>query len=256
MSPFEIIVVPALSDNYVYIARDTETDTTMVVDPGEAGPVLKALDNYGWSLTHILNTHHHGDHIGGNEELISKYNAKLIGPASENDRIPRMDQTVVDGDLIDIGGHKGLVLETPGHTRGHISVWFAESDALFCGDTLFALGCGRVFEGTMEEMWASLLKLRSLSQTAKIYCGHEYTLSNAKFALSIDSENNKLRNRVKDFETMRSEGIPTIPSVLIDELETNPFLRADDPILATAMGMAGADPVSIFAEIRRQKDNF
>ena len=175
MSPFEIIVVPALSDNYVYIARDTETDTTMVVDPGEAGPVLKALDNYGWSLTHILNTHHHGDHIGGNEKLISKYNAKLIGPASENDRIPQMDQTVVDGDLIDIGGHKGLVLETPGHTRGHISVWFAESDALFCGDTLFALGCGRVFEGTMEEMWASLLKLRSLSQTAKIYCGHEYT---------------------------------------------------------------------------------
>ena len=162
----------------------------------------------------------------------------------------------MDGDLIDIGGHKGLVLETPGHTRGHISVWFAASDALFCGDTLFALGCGRVFEGTMEEMWTSLLKLRSLSQTAKIYCGHEYTLSNAKFALSIDSENNKLRNRVKDFETMRSEGIPTIPSVLIDELETNPFLRADDPILATAMGMAGADPVSIFAEIRRQKDNF
>jgi len=256
MSPFEIIVVPALSDNYVYIARDTETDTTMVVDPGEAGPVLKALDNYGWSLTHILNTHHHGDHIGGNEKLISKYNAKLIGPASENDRIPQMDQTVVDGDLIDIGGHKGLVLETPGHTRGHISVWFAESDALFCGDTLFALGCGRVFEGTMEEMWTSLLKLRSLNQTAKIYCGHEYTLSNAKFALSIDSENNKLKNRVKDFETMRSEGIPTIPSVLIDELETNPFLRADDPILATAMGMAGADPVSIFAEIRRQKDNF
>jgi len=256
MSPFEIIVIPALSDNYVYIARDTESDTTVVVDPGEADPVLKALDNHGWSLTHILNTHHHGDHIGGNEKLIAKYNATLIGPASESDRIPQMDQTVVDGDLIDIGGHKGLVLETPGHTRGHISVWFAESDALFCGDTLFALGCGRVFEGTMEEMWTSLVKRRSLSPTAKIYCGHEYTLSNAKFALSIDSENSKLRNRVKDFETMRSEGMPTIPSVLVDELETNPFLRADDPILATTMGMAGADPVSVFSEIRRQKDNF
>jgi hydroxyacylglutathione hydrolase len=256
MAPFEIILVPALSDNYVYLAHDRTTKATMVVDPGEAKPVLKVLSDRKWNLTHILNTHHHGDHIGGNEELIAKYNAKLIGPASEKARIPGMNKIVADGDVIDIGGHEGIVFETPGHTHGHISIWFADSDALFCGDTLFPLGCGRVFEGTMEQMWTSLLKLRSISTTARIYCGHEYTLSNAKFALSIDSNNTKLKNRVKEFEEMRFKEQPTIPSVLVDELDTNPFLRADDPILAAALGMAGADPVSVFTEIRNRKDNF
>ena len=256
MNPFQVILVPALSDNYVYIARDDNTQTTMVVDPGEADPVLKILDENGWNLTHVLNTHHHGDHIAGNEELISRFNARLIGPMSEDARINGMDEQVVDGDIIDVGGHKGQVIETPGHTRGHIAVWFAESDALFCGDTLFALGCGRVFEGTMEQMWNSLLRLRSLNSTAKIYCGHEYTISNAKFAISIDPNNTKLQSRLREFEEMRSRNQPTIPSVLIDELDTNPFLRADDPILAGELGLSGAKPEDVFAAIRERKDNF
>lgn len=256
MTPFEIILVPALSDNYVYIAHDSSKKITMVVDPSEAAPVLAALQAHGWSLTHILNTHHHGDHIGGNQELISIYNPVLIGPLSEKARISGMNEMVAEGDEIDIGGHIGSVFETPGHTHGHIAVWFPESDALFCGDTLFALGCGRVFEGTMEQMWSSLKKLRSIPPTAKIYCGHEYTLSNAKFAISIDPNNQNLQKRIQAFEEMRANGKPTIPSVMIDELDTNPFLRADDKALAAELGMTGLDPVTIFTEIRKRKDNF
>ena len=256
MAPFEIILVPALSDNYVYIAHDSSNKTTMVVDPSEAAPVLAVLEARGWSLTHILNTHHHGDHIGGNQELIATYNPILIGPIAEKDRIPGMHKMVAEGDKVDIGGHIGSVFETPGHTHGHIAVWFSESDALFCGDTLFALGCGRVFEGTMEQMWSSVKKLRSLPSTAKIFCGHEYTLSNAKFAISIDPNNKKLQTRIKEFEQKRANGQPTIPSVMIDELDTNPFLRADDKTLAAELGMTHLDPVTIFTEIRKRKDNF
>ena len=256
MAPFEIVVVPAMSDNYVYLLHDADSGTTAVVDPSEAEPVEAALDARGWTLTHILNTHHHLDHIGGNEQLRKRFSPVLIGPASESARIPNMDITVGDGDTVDIAGHKGVVYETPGHTRGHIAFWFAGSDALFCGDTLFALGCGRVFEGTMEQMWNSLLTLRAVPSTARIYCGHEYTLSNARFALSIDPDNTRLQTRTREFEEMRARGQSTIPTVLADELETNPFLRADVPALASAVGMPGGDPVAVFTEVRTRKDNF
>ena len=256
MAPFEIILVPAMSDNYVYLAHDADTGVTAVVDPSEAEPVEAALSARGWKLTHILNTHHHLDHTGGNAWLAEKYGATLIGPKSETARIADMDITVVEGDTVDVGGHKGVVYETPGHTKGHIAFWFADSDALFCGDTLFALGCGRVFEGTMEQMWDSMVKLRSVPGTAQVYCGHEYTLSNARFALSVDPDNSRLQARVREFEAMRERGQPTIPTVLADELDTNPFLRADDPALAAAIGMPGADPVAVFGEVRTRKDNF
>ena len=256
MAPFEIVLVPALSDNYVYLAHDPDSGATAVVDPAEAEPVEAALDARGWTLTHILNTHHHGDHIGGNAALVARFSPILIGPASETARIPNMDITVDEGDTVDIAGHTGVVFETPGHTMGHIAFWFADSDALFCGDTLFALGCGRVFEGTMEQMWNSLLKLRAMPSTARIYCGHEYTLANAKFALSVDPDNSRLQARTRVFEEMRGRGEPTIPAVLADELETNPFLRADDPVFAAAVGMPGADPVAVFAAVRTRKDNF
>ena len=256
MAPFEIVLVPAMSDNYVYLAHDAESGVTAVVDPSEAEPVEAALEMRGWNLTHILNTHHHFDHTGGNEQLVKKYGATLIGPKSETARIANMDITVIEGDKVDVGGHVGVVYETPGHTTGHITFWFADSDALFCGDTLFALGCGRVFEGTMEQMWDSMLKLRSVPSMARVYCGHEYTLSNAKFALSVDPDNVRLQTRTREFEEMRGRGQPTIPTVLADELDTNPFLRADDPALAAAIGMPGADPVAVFAEIRGRKDKF
>ncbi len=256
MAPFEIVLVPALSDNYVYLVHDHASGATAVVDPAEAAPVQAALDARRWNLTHILNTHHHGDHIGGNQELVERHAAVLIGPKAETARIPGMDVTVAEGDVVDFAGHTGTVFETPGHTSGHIAFWFADSDALFCGDTLFALGCGRVFEGTMEQMWSSLLKLRGLASTARIYCGHEYTVSNARFALSIDPDNVRLQARTREFEETRARGTPTIPAVLADELDTNPFLRADHPGLAAAVGMAGADPVAVFAEIRGRKDRF
>jgi hydroxyacylglutathione hydrolase len=256
MAPFEIVLVPAMSDNYVYLAHDADSGVTAVVDPSEAEPVEAALEARGWKLTHILNTHHHLDHTGGNAQLAERYGAILIGPKSETARIANMDITVVEGDTIDVGGHDAEVYETPGHTKGHIAFWFADSDALFCGDTLFALGCGRVFEGTMEQMWSSMLKLRGVANTALIYCGHEYTLSNARFALSVDPDNTRLQARTREFEEMRGRGQPTIPTVLADELDTNPFLRADDPALAAAIGMPGADPVAVFAEVRSRKDNF
>ncbi len=256
MAPFEIVLVPALSDNYVYLAHDADSGATAVVDPAEAPPVIAALEARGWNLTHILNTHHHGDHIGGNKELVARYGPVLVGPRAETARIPGMDITVGEGDRVDVAGHEGVVYETPGHTSGHIAFWFADSDALFCGDTLFALGCGRVFEGTMAQMWDSMAKLRGLPGTARIYCGHEYTLSNARFALSVDPDNARLQARARAFEETRARGEPTIPAVLADERDTNPFLRADDPGFAAVLGMPGADPVAVFAETRGRKDRF
>jgi hydroxyacylglutathione hydrolase len=253
--PLEIELVPALSDNYVYIVRDTATGTVAVVDPAEPDPVDAALEAKGWKPTLIINTHHHGDHIGGNADLIAKYGCKLVGPAAESHRIPGMDQTVSEGDTISIGDEVGVVFETPGHTKGHISVHFPGGDALFAGDTLFALGCGRMFEGTPEEFWTSLSKLRALPDCTRVYCGHEYTQSNAKFALSVDPGNAALVEQVAEIDRKRAQGLPTVPSLLGDEKKANPFLRADDPALSAHIGAPG-DAIAAFAEIRSRKDNF
>lgn len=253
--PLEIELVPALSDNYVYLIRDVGTGTVAVLDPAEADPVDAALMARNWKPSLILNTHHHGDHIGGNAALIAKYGAELIGPASEAARIPGMDRTVKEGDRIRVGDEEGEVFETPGHTKGHISIFFPGGPALFAGDTLFALGCGRMFEGTPAEFWESLSKLRALPDDTRVYCGHEYTESNAKFALSVDPRNPDLLAQAAEVDRKRAQGLPTVPSVLGDEKRANPFLRADDPDLAERMGAAG-DAVAAFAEIRRRKDNF
>ena len=245
-----------MSDTYVYLLHDSDTGTTAVVDPGEAAPVEAALAERGWTLTHILNTHHHADHIAGNDELKAKYGVPLIGPKAEAARIPDMDQTVGEGDTLDVGGHKATVYDTPGHTSGHICLHFAEDKALFAGDTLFALGCGRMFEGTPAQFWSSLSKLRVLPADTRIYCGHEYTMSNAKFALSIDADNPKLQARMQQIEALRAENKPTIPSTIGEELDTNPFLRCDDPVIAAAVGKAGASPTDVFAAVRAGKDNF
>jgi hydroxyacylglutathione hydrolase len=251
-----IEIIPAFSDNYVYLLRDPDTDAVGVVDPGDAGPVLAALDRLGWRLTHIFNTHHHNDHIGGNRILKDRYGAPVIGPRADADRIPDLDLGVGDGDSLKFGSQDVGVLEVPGHTRAHIAFWFPDAGVLFPGDTLFALGCGRLFEGTPEQMWHSLGKLRDLPADTRIYCGHEYTQSNARFALSIDPDNPALRERAAHIDALRAEGRPTIPSTLGEERLTNPFLRADDPDLSAAVGLAGGDPVAVFAEIRRRKDHF
>lgn len=256
MAALEIVLVPALSDNYVYLLHDADSGATAVVDPAEAEPVEAALATRGWTLSQIVNTHHHHDHIGGNEALKAKHGVPIVGPRAEAARIPDMDRTVGDGDTVDIVGHRATVYETPGHTSGHIAFHIPDSAALFCGDTLFALGCGRMFEGTPAQFWKSLVTLRALPAETRIYCGHEYTQSNARFALSIDGGNARLKARAAEIDRQRAAGQPTVPSTLADELDTNPFLRADDPAMAAAVGKAGADPVAVFAEIRKRKDAF
>ena len=256
MAALEIHQIPVLSDNYVYLVHCIETGATAVVDPAVAAPVLAALDEKGWTLTHILNTHHHSDHTGGNLELKKKTGCSVVGARVDAARISGIDTPISEGETVLIGNHIGRVFSVPGHTRGHIAFWFEDSAALFCGDTLFSLGCGRLFEGTPAEMWKSLQKLRDLPDETQVYCAHEYTNSNADFALSVEGTNDALRARARKIQKLREQGKPTVPSILGDEKKFNPFLRADDPALQAAIGMAGKDPVEVFAEVRHRKDVF
>jgi hydroxyacylglutathione hydrolase len=252
----DIRLIPLLSDNYAYLLNDPASGEAAVVDPSEAGPVLAALQETGWRLKHILNTHHHPDHIGGNEHLREVTGAVIAGPAADQHRIPNLHTKLADGDTYDVGTRRLRVIEVPGHTSGHIALVFDEDKALFSGDTLFSLGCGRLFEGTPEQMWRSLTRLRELPGETRIYCGHEYTQSNARFAVTIEPRNKNLAARVAEIDTQRAEGRPTIPTTIAGERRTNPFLRADEPELQAAIGMAGRDAVAVFTEIRRRKDTF
>ena len=256
MASLEIRQVPVLSDNYVYLLRDPETRACAAVDPAIAGPVLDALSAVEWKLSHILCTHHHMDHVGGNIEIKQATGCTIVGARADGGRIPGVDVFVEEGDEVAIGGATARVIETPGHTSGHVTYWFAGSTALFCGDTLFSLGCGRLFEGTPEQMWSSLTKLRDLPDGARVYCAHEYTNANADFALSVDADNPALQARAAEVLALREAGKPTVPSTLAEEKAANPFLRADDAALQRAAGLSGRDPVSVFAEIRRRKDRF
>lgn len=248
--------IPVLNDNYVYLVRESGTGAVAVVDPAVAEPVLREADKLGWSITHILNTHHHGDHVGGNLEIQRATGCHIVGPRADRQRIPGIQTEVGDGDRYDFGAARARVFDVPGHTRGHIAYWFEAEDVLFPGDTLFALGCGRLFEGTPAQMWESLGKLKRLPDGVRVYCAHEYTQANARFALSLGEDNAALATRAKEIDATRAAGKPTVPSTLGEEKRTNPFLRADDPALAQAMDMAGAPPVEVFAEVRRRKDSF
>jgi hydroxyacylglutathione hydrolase len=254
--PLEIRLIPLLSDNYAYLLNDPTSGEAAVVDPSEAAPVLAALQETGWTLKHILNTHHHHDHIGGNEALKAATGAKIVGPEKERHRIPDLDVGLAEGDGYAIGSRRFHVLDVPGHTSGHIALVFDEDEAVFSGDTLFSLGCGRLFEGTPAQMWQSLSKLRALPGATRIYCGHEYTQSNCRFALSIEPENRDLQARVEEVTRQRAAGAPTIPTTIDLENRTNPFLRVDRPELQQANGWAGREPVEIFTELRRRKDTF
>ncbi|MDF2368896.1 hydroxyacylglutathione hydrolase [Sneathiella sp.] len=256
MSKLEIHQIPVLSDNYVYLFRDPESGLVGVVDPAVAGPVLDKLKELGWTLTHIINTHHHPDHTGANLELKEKTGCTIVGAKKDAARIPGIDVKVEEGDIFEFGSQKAQVFEVPGHTVGHIAYWFEESDALFCGDTLFALGCGRLFEGTPAQMWQSISKFRALPDETKVYCAHEYTEANGRFAVAVNPANNALKKRFAGIVEMRKKKIPTVPSTLGEEKETNPFMRADDPELAADLALSGADPVDVFAETRRRKDSF
>ena len=252
----EIHQIPVLSDNYVYLAHDVVTGKTAVVDPATHEDVFEALVEKGWTLTHILNTHHHADHTGGNMAIKARTGCTIVGPRADRDRIPGIDVEVGDGESYALGESVAKVFDVPGHTRGHIAYWFGDSDALFCGDTMFALGCGRLFEGTPQQMWTSLSKLRALPPSTKVYCAHEYTKSNAAFAVTVEPDNGALVARKSLIDDMRARGERTVPSTLAEEIATNPFLRPDSPDLQRTLGMVGAPLVEVFAETRRRKDNF
>jgi len=252
----EIVRIPVLSDNYVWLAREPLSGAVAVVDPAVAGPVLAEADRRGWKITHILNTHHHGDHVGGNLEIKAATGCIIVGPKRDKARIPGIDVEVDDGDCYKFGEAEARVFFVPGHTSGHIAYAFTKERALFCGDTLFALGCGRLFEGTPAQMWKSLGRLRELPDDMSVYCAHEYTQSNARFAVTVESDNKALLARSAAIDAARARGEATVPSLLGEEKATNPFLRADVAAVQHAVGMPGGDPVAVFAEVRHRKDVF
>lgn len=250
----EIRTFTCLNDNFGYLIHDVETKATASIDAPEAGPILKALEREGWQLTDILITHHHGDHVGGVAELKRKYNCRVVAPHDKTTEIANVDLRVANADVVKIGNLLARVLETPGHTLDHISYVFDTEKAVFAADTLFSIGCGRVFEGTYPMMWDSLLKLRALPDDFKLYCGHEYTASNVKFALTVDPDNAALQVRAAEVAKLRAENKPTIPTLLGDEKRANVFLRADEPSVAARLHMKGADAAAVFGELRERKN--
>lgn len=250
----EIRLFPCLSDNFGYLIHDPVTKATASIDAPEAGPIIKALQREGWTLTDILVTHHHTDHVGGIDELKKKYDCRVVAPHDKAAAIPHVDERVKEGATVKVGNLTARVLETPGHTLDHISYVFDDDRALFCADTLFSIGCGRVFEGTYPMMWDSLLKLRALPNDMRVYCGHEYTASNVKFALGIEPDNPALKARAEEVAKLRAANQSTIPTLIRDEKEANTFLRADVPAVASAVGLAGKSPADVFGELRERKN--
>ncbi|MEZ5785427.1 MAG: hydroxyacylglutathione hydrolase [Xanthobacteraceae bacterium] len=243
-----------LQDNYGVLLHDPETGATASIDAPDAGAIEAALARTGWQLTDILVTHHHADHTQGVAELKAKYRCRVTAPAGEREPIADVDVSVRDGDVVKVGSLVGKVLETPGHTAGHIAYWFDKDNLAFVGDTLFSIGCGRLFEGTAETMWRSLLKLRGLPDDTLIFCGHEYTQSNIRFAQSVEPGNAALKRRAEEVDRLRAAGKPTVPSRLGVEKQANPFLRADDPEVAAAVGLAGKPAAQVFGELRERKN--
>jgi hydroxyacylglutathione hydrolase len=254
--PLNVELIPCLTDNYAYLLHDPADGLCAVVDPTEPEPVTRALAARGLKPSHILNTHHHFDHTGGNIALKENFGAVVVGPEKDRERIPALDVGVTESAPWKFGSHSARILEIPAHTRAHIAFAFEDEDIVFTGDTLFAMGCGRLFEGTPQMMWTSLSKLMQLKDSMRIYCGHEYTLSNGRFALTLEPDNTDLQTRMREVEAQRAQSQPTIPSNMALEKKTNPFLRPDSPEIRKTLGMEDADNVAVFAEIRRRKDVF
>ena len=252
----QIVTIPCLSDNYAFLLHDPASGRTALIDAPEAAPILAELQTRGWALSDILLTHHHWDHVEGLAELRTATGAQVWGAAADVERLPPLDHQVAEGDRVIIGDLTGTVIDVSGNTIGHIAFHFPAAKAVFTADSLMALGCGRLFEGSPAQMWESLQKLAALPPDTLVCSGHEYTAANAKFALTIEPENADLISRVQQIETARAANTPTVPSSLADELATNPFLRAHLDEVKTAIGMSGAADVDVFTEIRARKDRF
>jgi hydroxyacylglutathione hydrolase len=256
MSNLIIEMFPCLADNYAFLLHDNDTGATAAIDTPDPNAINERLDALGWSLTHIFNTHHHPDHAGGNMRLKKRWGCEIVGPREDAERIPGIDRAVGDGDRFYFGDHAIDVLDTPGHTSGHIVYYVPSAHAAFVGDTLFAMGCGRLFEGTPEQMWASLQKILRWPDDTRLYCAHEYTLANGRFALTVEPDNAALVERVREVEAMRAAGQPTVPTTLALEKATNPFLRPGSPNLRSTIGLVDSEDVEVFARTRFMKDTF
>lgn len=252
----EVHQFPCLQDNYGFILRDSASGQVAAVDTPDAGAIAAELEQRGWSLDVIMNTHHHPDHAGGNLALKERYGCRIVGPRLEAATIPGLDELLDEGDVFALGESRATVHETPGHTLGHIVYHFADDGIAFVGDTLFSMGCGRLFEGTPAQMWSSMQKLLAWPDDTTMYCAHEYTQANARFALSVEPENQALLARVAEVDALRERGEPTVPMRMAVERATNPFLRPDSADLQSTLGLPSNDLVAVFAETRRRKDVF
>ena len=252
----KVFQFPCREDNYGVILHDPDTGLTISIDAPEEEAIADVLESKRYRLTHILTTHHHGDHVAGNAKLKADHDCTIIGPVDEASRIPGLDKSVGHGDGFELEGHRVEVIGTPGHTLGQIAYHFPDQNVVFCADALFALGCGRIFEGTPEMMHTALQRLAALPDETKVYAGHEYTLANARFALSVDPDNQALVTRAQEIEHLRDEGTPTLPTTIALEKETNPFLRANDVGIRKVLGMENASDLDVFTEIRARKDRF
>ncbi|MEK1888804.1 MAG: hydroxyacylglutathione hydrolase [Phyllobacterium sp.] len=256
MSNLQIEQFTAHSDNFCVLIHDPETGLTASIDAPEEAAILEALKRRGWKLTHIFTTHHHGDHVEANLALKKRFGTEIIGPSDERSKIPGIDRAVRHGERFAFGNFEVEVISTPGHTAGEISYHIPAAKVAFTGDTLFSLGCGRLFEGTPAMMLKSLQRLMALPGDTEIYCGHEYSESNARFALTVDPDNSALKERAKEIMALREAGLPTLPTTILREMATNPFLRAHDPSIRRNLNMDSASDEAVFAEIRKRKDNF
>lgn len=254
--PVEVITVPCLSDNYAFIIGNPDTGEAAVVDVPEAGPINAVISQKGWTVRTVFLTHHHDDHVMGLPDLEIAADAQVIGAAADQHRLPPLTKAVSEGDVVLLCGLETLIIDVSGHTIGHIGAYTPSIGHAFTADSLMALGCGRLFEGSADQMWQSMLKLRDLPDETIICSGHEYTAANAKFAATIDPDNAHLISRIRAIEAARAANQPTVPSELGLEKRTNPFLRADDPALKATLGMQSASDSAVFAEIRSRKDSF
>lgn len=254
--PFEIVTIPCLADNYAFLLHDSETNTTALFDVPEETPILKALEDRGWSLDLIFITHHHFDHVDGLDGILAEHTAKVVGNSADAERLPPLHQQVSEGDEAALGSATAKVIDVSGHTIGHVAYYVPAANAVFTADSLMALGCGRLFEGPADMMWASLKKLMELPEDTIVCSGHEYTAANGKFAMTIEPGNAALVARVQAVASARAAGVPTVPSTLKEELETNPFLRGHMPEVQTSVGLNNADAGEVFARVRQAKDNF